>query len=42
MHALGVPSSAITRMTGHGNVNQPDPDPRSAENRVVVITYTVK
>ena len=37
---LGVPSSAITRMTGHGNVDQPDPDPRSPANRVVVITYT--
>ena len=40
---LGVPRSAITRLTGHGNVNQPDPaDPRSPANRVVVITYTVK
>jgi len=39
---LDVPSSAITHMTGHGNVNQPDPDPHSAANRVVVITYTIK
>jgi hypothetical protein len=39
---LGVPSPAITRETGHGNVNQPDPDPRSPANRVVVITYTIK
>jgi hypothetical protein len=39
---LGVPSSAITRETGHGNVKQPDPDPRSPANRVVVITYTIK
>jgi len=39
---LGVPRSAITRLTGHGNVNQPDPDPRSPANRVVVITYTVQ
>jgi hypothetical protein len=39
---LGVPSSAITRMTWHGNVDQPDPDPRSPANRVVVITYTTK
>jgi hypothetical protein len=38
---LGVPRSAITRMTGHGNVDQPNPDPRSPANRVVVITYTV-
>ena len=38
---LGVSSSAITRMTGHGNVDQPDPgDPSSPANRVVVITYT--
>lgn len=39
---LGVPVSAITRTTGHGNVDQPNPDPRSAANRVVVITYTIK
>ncbi len=39
---LGVPSSAMTRMTGHGNLDQPYPDPRSAANRVVVITYTIK
>jgi outer membrane protein OmpA-like peptidoglycan-associated protein len=38
---LGVPQSAITRATGHGNEDQPNPDPRSAANRVVVITYTV-
>jgi hypothetical protein len=38
---LGVPTSAITRMTGHGNIDQPDPDPRSPANRVVVITYTI-
>ncbi len=43
VHDLDVPRSAITRLTGHGNVNQPDPaDPRSPANRVVVITYTVK
>ena len=29
-------------MTGHGNVDQPDPDPRSPANRVVIITYTIK
>ena len=39
---FGVPASSITRETGHGNINQPDPDPRSAANRVVLITYTVK
>ena len=36
------PASAITHMTGHGNIDQPNPDPRSAANRVVVITYTIK
>ena len=36
---LGVPASAITRLTGHGNADQPDPNPRSPANRVVVITY---
>ncbi|HLK74952.1 MAG TPA: hypothetical protein VKU77_15040 [Streptosporangiaceae bacterium] len=39
---LAVPASAITRATGHGNLGQPNPDPRSAANRVVVITYTIK
>jgi hypothetical protein len=39
---LGVPWSSITHLTGHGNMDQPDPDPRSPANRVVVITYTVK
>ena len=40
---LGVPRSAIIRLTGHGNVNQPDPgNPRSPANRVVIITSTVK
>jgi hypothetical protein len=39
---FGVSSSAITRETGHGNVNQPDPDPRSPANRIVVITYTIR
>ena len=42
VNGLGVPRSAITRLTGHGDVNQPDPDPRSPANRVVVITYTIK
>lgn len=37
---LGVPESAITRQTAHGNLNQPNPDPRSPANRVVLITYT--
>lgn len=40
---LGVPRSDITRMTGHGNLDQPDPgQPRSAANRVVIIAYTIK
>jgi hypothetical protein len=39
---LAVPASTITRTTGHGNLDQPNPDPRSAANRVVVITYTIK
>jgi hypothetical protein len=39
---LGVPWSAITHLVGHGNVNQPNPDPSSPANRVVVITYSVK
>jgi hypothetical protein len=39
---LGVPRSAITHLTGHGNINQPDPgDPASPANRVVVITYSI-
>jgi hypothetical protein len=40
VNEMGVPRSAIARMTGHGNVDQPHPDPRSPANRVVVITYT--
>jgi len=40
---LHVAQSAITRMTWHGNLDQPDSgDPSSAANRVVVITYTAK
>ena len=40
---LEVPWSSITHLTGHGNVDQPNPgDPRSAANRVVIITYTIK
>jgi hypothetical protein len=42
VNALGVPASAITRMTGHGDFNQPFPDPSNPANRVVIITYTVK
>jgi hypothetical protein len=38
---LGVPQSDITHMIGHGDKDQPNPDPRSAANRVVIITYTV-
>jgi len=40
---LTVPRSAITRLSWHGNLDQPDPgDPRSPANQVVIITYTVK
>ena len=39
---LGVPRSKITPITGHGNIDQPHPDPRDPANRVVVITYTTK
>jgi hypothetical protein len=40
---LGVPWSAITRLTWHGNLDQPDPgDPGSASNQVVIISYTTK
>jgi hypothetical protein len=39
---LAVPKSEITRAIGHGDFDQPYPDPRSPENRVVIITYTVK
>jgi hypothetical protein len=42
VNALGVPRSKIVRRIGHGNVNQPDADPRSPSNRVVIITYTTK
>jgi hypothetical protein len=41
INQLGVPASAITHEVGHGNLDQPNPDPRSAGNRVVVISYTV-
>jgi hypothetical protein len=40
VNELNVPRSDITRMTAHGNLDQPNPNPRSAANRVVVITYT--
>ena len=43
VNQLNVPPSSITHEVGHGNLDQPDPgDPRSAANRVVVITYTIK
>lgn len=38
MVSMGLDPSQITRITGHGNDNQPDPDPTSANNRVVLIT----
>lgn len=37
---LGVRASQITAMRGHGNTDQPDPDPRSPTNRRVDISYT--
>jgi len=43
VNELNVSPSSITHEIGHGNMDQPDPgDPRSAANRVVVITYTIK
>jgi hypothetical protein len=42
VNELNVPRTDITGMTGHGNLDQPNPNPRSAANRIVVITYTVK
>jgi hypothetical protein len=39
---LEVPQSEITRTIGHGDFDQPYPDPSSPQNRVVIITYTVK
>jgi hypothetical protein len=36
---LGVLRSAITHLEGHGDVDQPNSDPRSPANRVVVITF---
>jgi hypothetical protein len=41
--ALGVPRSSITRLSWHGNLDQPDPsDPGSPANQVVTISYTTK
>lgn len=37
---LGVPAANIARVVGHGSDSQPDPDPRSAANRVTVVRYT--
>jgi hypothetical protein len=42
VNELNVPRSYITRITAHGNLDQPNPDPRSAANRVVIITYTAR
>lgn len=40
---FNVPRSAITRLSWHGNLDQPDPgDPASPANQVVAISYTVK
>jgi hypothetical protein len=38
---LGVPQADLTRMTGHGDYDLPNPDPSSAGNRVVRITYHI-
>lgn len=37
---LNVPAGNIDEPRGHGSENQPDPDPRSAANRVTTIRYT--
>lgn len=43
VNALDVPRSAITRVSWHGNLDQPDPsDPGSPANQVVTITYTTR
>jgi hypothetical protein len=39
---LGVPPSSITHRIGHGNMNEPNPDPRNAANNVVVVTYFLR
>ena len=40
---LGVPWSSVTRVSWHGDLDQPDPgDPSSPANQVVIITYTIK
>ncbi|MGH3803774.1 MAG: hypothetical protein ACRDTD_27310, partial [Pseudonocardiaceae bacterium] len=39
---MNVPASNITRLTGHGNNDQPNPDPRSPANRLVVISYLTR
>jgi hypothetical protein len=39
---LEVPRNKITRITGHGNTDQPDPDPRSPANRLVVVSYVTR
>lgn len=42
INEFSVPPASITDRRGHGNTDQPDPNPGSEKNRVVVITYTVK
>jgi outer membrane protein OmpA-like peptidoglycan-associated protein len=39
VRAMQVPPRSIARVTGHGNVGQPHPDPRNPANRVVVLSY---
>jgi hypothetical protein len=39
---MNVPRNKVTHVTGHGNVDQPNPDPRSPANRLVVVSYLTK
>lgn len=40
--SMGIERRRIVRLTGHGVDGQPHRDPGSAQNRVVVITFTAK
>lgn len=44
INEFGIPPASIPAgsRNGHGNVNQPDPNPESEKNRVVVVTYHLK
>jgi hypothetical protein len=39
---MQVSGAKITHLQGHGNVDQPYPDPRDPANRVVIVSYLVK